>query len=335
MRIQAQYNFYFDYLIPRLDQPLALKISDPKYDAYIHGWDRADPLFFDEIGQTLSSMQIGLQSVQFREIRKLQRVKDICVDRLQVVIEWESESLPDDSAIAESLDRAVRVGNSVLEHLRVVARAPLARLIDRYWKPGNPIFAITVPHTETWINLDDDSWLPVFKGVNSTCSSGAITVPETGAATFGDFTASIVAGPHPALHLSLLVDAEFALMSLRIREAILNIASACDIHAGLYLKNQTLISQTQARNTTKINGTFAEKYFHELTSAVCSKSLKQDKPEVFSDIEATYEQRNSLIHAGKLRGNYALLGEIQKHHQAMEWLVSAHEALEWLDSLPR
>ncbi|TYB98100.1 hypothetical protein FXF53_18415 [Micromonospora sp. WP24] len=335
MLVQAQYHFYFDFEIPRLDKPLKVAISHPSFNAHVQGWDQQEPLFYGEIGRTLENLHVVIQSADALQVLVSRSVKSLCVDRLRVLLEWESESPPNESMVAESRDRAVSVGNSILEHLRVVAQAPLARRIGRYWKPGNSVFALLVPHTETWLNLDDGSPLPVFNEGNSKCSSGAILAPETGRGRAQDLWTSLSGGPRPPLSSSLLVDAQSALMSLNIREAILSIASACEVHASQYLKEQSVLSNSQASAAMSGGGSFANKYFHELPQATCSRSLRDDYGSVFVDIDAVYGQRNGLMHGGSLRGDFAALDEIQQHHEVLRWVGSARKAIGWLDTLPR
>ncbi|MFD6566492.1 hypothetical protein [Micromonospora profundi] len=334
MLIQAQYHFYLDFMIPRFEKPILITVSHPAFSARVEGWDRREPLFFGETGRALEILQPSIQSVEHSQVRVSRDARITCIDRLRVILEWESESTPNDSIVSESQDRAVQVANSVLEHLRVVAGAPLVRRIGRYWKPGNPVFALLVPHTETWINMDDESPLPVFGGNNSMASAGALLAPETGYGKFPDLLASLSGGPRPPLSLSLLVDAQSALMSLNIREAILNTASACEVRASQYLKDQKLISNSQADAAIAAGSSFASKYFHELTQATCSRSFRHDDMSAFADIDAVYGQRNGLMHGGNLRGSFAAMGEIQQHHEVLGWIESARKAVGWLDTIP-
>jgi hypothetical protein len=336
MRVEAQYQFYFEYVLPRLDQPLAMRLIFPDVRAHVFGKREEDPLFPPGVDETLSNMELALQSVEFPQTTLSRKVRDVCIDRLGVVLVWTSETAPNEHLVRKSLSKAVAVANVVLDHLRVVARAPRLRRIDRYWKPGHSEFALLVPHTETWINPDYGSLWPVFDGrFNSTCVSEAVLAPETGVATTSDLEDSLSKGLRPYLALSLLVDAESALMSLRIREAILCIASALEVHANGYVEAQTLLTQNQAKNAMVGSSSFATRYFDRLSRATCGRSLHAEDQSTFDDVDAVYAQRNGLMHGGNLRGSLKQMTELSQHHEVLRWISSARTAIDWLSTLSR
>jgi hypothetical protein len=150
MHIEAQYHFYFDYLFPSLGPPinLMLELSD-NTTAFIQGWDRNEPLFFAEIDESLAGMSMSMQSVEHPDIRIERRVKDVCVDRLRVVLHFETDPPLTEPLLSKSRDTAVDAANAVIDHLRVATRAALLRRIGRYWRLGDESFALLVPHTHT------------------------------------------------------------------------------------------------------------------------------------------------------------------------------------------
>lgn len=336
MRIEARYQFYFDYVLPRLDRPLAMQLYFPDVQANVFGKTESDPLFLPGVDETLSNMEFALESTENPQIRLSRKVRDFCIDRLQVSLIWTSDAAPNEQLIRESLSKAVAVANIVLDHLRVVAQAPRVRRIDRYWKPGHAEFAVLVPHTETWVNPDYGSLWPVFDGrFNSTCISGAVLAPETGSATASDLEESLGRGIRPYLAQSLLVDAESALMSLRIREAILCIASALEVHANGYVESQTILSRNQVRNAMPSSSSFATRYFDLLGTAICGRSMRVEHGATFGDVDAVYAQRNGLMHGGNLRGPLQNMSELSQHHEVLRWISSARTAIDWLSALPR
>jgi hypothetical protein len=84
-------------------------------------------------------------------------------------------------------------------------------------------------------DADTGTRLPVFAGLNAMMSSGAIRAPETGAVAVLSVEDSLRAGAEPPLHSTLLLDAETAVEAGALREAIVSIASACEVAAGIYI----------------------------------------------------------------------------------------------------
>jgi hypothetical protein len=336
MRIGVQYRFYLDYLMPRMDERLSGVLKFPDLEAYIQGWDRRSPLFPESVDQSLSGADLTMRSVDFPLVGISRKVKDYCVDRLDIALIMTSDSAPSAQVVKPTLEKAVRVANMVLGHLRVVARAPSLQLIGRYWKPGHSEFALLVPHTESWVNPDYGSQWPVFDGIfSSTFSSGAVRVPDTGFASAKALATSVQSDWDPPLPDSLLVDAESALMSLRIREAILCVASAVEISANEYRESQTVISKNQANLIVSSKKAFAERYFEVLTQATCGRSLRAENIVAFDQVNNAYQQRNSLIHGGKIREPLASADELDRYQEVLRWLSAARSTIEWLSTLPR
>jgi hypothetical protein len=165
------------------------------------------------------------------------------------------------------------------------------------------------------------------------CTSGAILAPETGSGSMQAFATSLQTGERPDLASSLLVDAEAALMSLGIREAVLSVASALEVQATKYLETQTAISKGAARRAMEAGESFATRCYNELPMAVCGRSLRRESPTAFADVDSVYSQRNGLMHGGVLRGTFRREREIEQSRILLGWLESAWLAKDWLASL--
>jgi hypothetical protein len=340
VKIQVQHTFYLDFLLPRMDvpEPFMIHISLPDYDAYVMGWDKSELLFHGESGHTIRLAEFTISPVGRPGGSLTRRVRDHVMDRIQVVLEWDADSAPEVSEDFSYLwrERGVRWANEILDHMRVTAKSIRIRRIRQIWKPNQKRLDLCVPYTQAWFIKDTNTPIPMFTGVNTMSSTGAVMAPETGSLRWADLGASISRGDKPPLHLSLLIDAEDALTSLSLREAVLSIASACEIRGELFMEEQLKLSKAAARAITRPhNGlSFGERYFHLLPMAVCSRSFQQDSPDAFADIEACYAERNRLMHAAKFSDAFASLDITVQNSAAYKWVESTKDLLEWMDDLP-
>ncbi|MEU4475115.1 hypothetical protein [Micromonospora sp. NPDC023888] len=345
MRVQIIYNFYFDYALPRLDvsEPIRLHIHiNGKYeaDAFIMGWDSTndlDPLFHAENGLTLASAELNLRPID-RPGLLAHRVSDHVLDRLMVIMEWDAEIGPTQDGTDPQvwLQRSASLADNLLDHLRVVSASPRVKRIPRYWKLGHSEFVIACPHTESWFNKDDGSPLPMFDGMNSFNSTGSIVNPESGTIAMADLQRSLTAEQDPPLHASLLIDAQEALTTLSIRQAVLSIGSACEVRATTYGENQRRIRQSKVKAAiAPRNGlSFADRYFHHLPHETCGRSLKHENRDAFEKIQAAYNERNKLIHTGKLSAQLAAEQELDQYRAVSLWIAAAEAACRWIGDLP-
>jgi hypothetical protein len=135
-------------------------------------------------------------------------------------------------------------------------------------------------------------------------------------------------GMLPPFHQTLLVDAKDALTTADIREAILSIASACDVRANDYIRVQTRIAKSKAEQIVKQPGaTFAKRYFDLLPLAVCGQSLSAYDIRIFADAQSCYRQRNNLIHAADLLDPLVDMGTAERLRTVSQWRLSAERAL--------
>jgi hypothetical protein len=339
MRIQVAHTFYLDFLLPRLDtpEPFVIQICLPDYDAYVMGWNRSEDLFHGETGQAMQSAEFSITAKDRRSGTLTYRVSDRVIDRIQVALEWDADSVPEVSEQLSDLcqERAVRWANEVLDHMRIATKVPGVRRIGRLWNLNEGRFQLSVPHTEVWTIKDDDTPIPTFAGYNALSSTGAFRAPETGALHWSDLCTSISNGDAP-LHLTLLFEAEDFLAVLALRTSVLSMASACEIRGELFAESQSKISKTAAHNIKKPHDglTFGERYFHLLTNEVCGRSLIQENPELLADIDAAYGERNKLMHLARFSDAFSRFNEADKHHKVQSWIASARRLCKWVDGLP-
>ena len=124
-------------------------------------------------------------------------------------------------------------------------------------------------------------------------------------------------------------------MRANIREAILCIASACDVRINNYMDTQAFISKSEAKKiVSDKNFSFGQRYFDLLPTAICGQSLSSFNVEVSSDVESCYQQRNRLIHKGDLIAPLIDMRLTDRFRIVTQWRLSAEKALVWVDSLP-
>jgi len=339
MKVRAVYNFYLDFILPRLEngEGIGIHTTIDGCDAWAATWGAGDPLFPSEPDVTLSSYAIDLHPVTRPEISIRRDARSRILDRISVVLEWEQSAAPveDKSVTGAYLERAVLLANAVLEHIRVSCGLVDIGKISRSWDPAKSEISITVPHTQSWFDAEADAGLNVFMGKNSLGSSEGIRIGPIPVTSTSQLMTTLAGEGPPPLHLSLLMDAEGALLTLSLREATLSIASACEVRANSYIETQSVISRTSAR---RILGTpsvsFATKHYDLLPQSICSRSLRIDNAGAFELIDEAYSERNRLIHTGRFSHTFSQMKELDKLRRADEWLASARVAIKWMDSLP-
>jgi hypothetical protein len=339
MRIQARHVFYLDFQLPEFRgidvAQLVIKHSDQT--AIMEPWDHTGELFEGELGQTLKTAQFLIAAVSPPGGQLARRVADVVIDRLIVAIEWEHHGDPvgDESLIQVRLEDAVTYANFFIAHLRAVTGSAHLNRIQVHWHPADLTFSVQIPYSVQWFNLDPNVALPMFQGLNGFNSAGGIRLPYNGAVDWDAVLTSMHTGTLPPIHRTLLADATDALTTADIREAILSIASACDVRVNDYMKIQTIIAKPKAEHIIKKSGaSFAERYFDLLPSAICGQSLSTYNARIFADVQSCYRQRNSLIHAGDLLDPLVDMGIADRLRTVSQWRLSAESALAWVDSLP-
>lgn len=339
VRVQARYVFYLDFQLPEFRS-----IDAPQLVAEINGqtiiiepWDHACELFEGELGRTLKTAQFLIAAVKPSGGQLVRRVADVAIDRLVVAIEWNHDGDPagNEDLIQVRLEDAVTYANFFLNHLRAVTGSAHLNRIEVYWHPDELTFSVQIPYSAQWFNLDAGAALPMFQGLNGFNSAGGIRLPYNGAIEWNTALDSMSTGTLPPFHRTLLVDATDALTTADIREAILSIASACDVRINDYMKAQTVLTKSKIKQITNQSGvSFSERYFHLLPLAICGQSLAAYDVQIFTDVQSCYRQRNSLIHAGDLLDPLVDMGIADRLRTVSQWRLSAEGALAWVDSLP-
>ncbi|MFD9739286.1 hypothetical protein [Umezawaea sp. NPDC059074] len=311
LRVRAVYQFYLDYTLPRSVEegpPFSVTLNHEEFVAHISPRPIEEKLFPSDVDESLAGMEIELVPMDRPDGSFKRVVRDMCLDRIQVVLDADIELDQGDSfeLLQKSLQRAVELVNFYLSHIRVVAKSPYVKPIGQFWRPDDGQFYTSVPHSIIWFNAEDNSKVSVFPGGNNAgSSSGSIRSPESGFVSSSAMIESMSVPGSPPLDLSLLVDAEESIISSNLREAVLCMSSAVEIAAKRYLSEYDGGDIAAARAIVRDRrNSFAKRYLQDLPEFLDGKSFLVEHGDSFSGVEDLYRERNSLMHEGKFSDEF-------------------------------
>jgi hypothetical protein len=335
MRLAALIQFYLPYVLPRSDdwerRGVVAAISDLQLRWRARGF--AEPLFPNEIDQTLSSMTIQLRRVSLPVSAVAVAVRDVALDRVEVVVS--GDTLPSEARDAiedRFLAAAVELTNAILQHCRILARTSFLTGLEEHFRIQDGRRYFLFPRSMTWFDGITQARFPFYGEVNATCSGGAIRSPEQGQVKFEQLENSLAQGP-PDLAEVLLLDAEERVVTLRLREALLSLATACEVASNDYLRRHGADSDPVVKRINKSRDSFAIKRFVRVPQHVSRRSLLADDPGTFHDVECLYRARNAVAHRGSLSFDDGGIGRRVDLPLATSFLASARRAVEWIHHL--
>jgi hypothetical protein len=231
--------------------------------------------------------------------------------------------------------RAIQAANLFLDHCRLIAHSPFVLGIQRHFRLQDQRFYVLTPRTVAWFDGVTGERLPVFDGdVNGQIASGAIPSPERGAATMQAIHTSIRNGPLPDLAKTLILDAEAALVTLRIRETLLAIGTACEVASDRYISRHGATSDPRVRKCLSRRDTsFAVRRYDLIPKLVSGRSFLDEAPDGFADIERAYRARTSVTHDGRSCYREEQSEVVVDPAIAMRFLLAAQRAIAWLGNL--
>lgn len=339
MPVQSIHQYYLKYRLPRGKgwRGWAVRLQAEGFDAVVKPRSEDEPLFPNEIDQTLSTANIDLLPLSLPGGRLTRTVAESCIDRLLVVIHQELDAVPESwtDIVQRTTDWAIEAANHFLDHCRVAAKAPDVRRLERHWRPQDQRFYLLEPNTVSWFDVDTGERLPVYEGaVNAVASSGSIRSPESGSVDIAAVEASFKRSMYPPLAQALLVDAEWSVMTLGLREAVLSMATACEVASQTYIEGQDAASASEAKAILeRPRLSFAKRHYHLVPQQLAGRSLMHEHRADFDQIEALYRERNSLVHTGAFSVNLATRPSRDHQRVVAEWMSGARRAIDWLDAI--
>ncbi len=343
--VAAVVQFYFEHFLPPDDSwPEVFTIDFEDYLVNIEPRRSGDQLFPEEIDNTLASSELRFEPLNRPGGRIVLRMTDRILDRIKATVvkrdvERNENGLLPDGLEKDFLDVAVEAIDMICSHLRVLSDALFVGGVRREYRLEDRQFYVMSPHTITWFGGDDETDMDPLGiypgGVNATASSGAIRSPERGRVAFDRLNASLTAhGSEPPLPDSLLVSAQERLTQLLLREAVVAMATACEVASDQYLDRTGRADDAGVRGILNDrNLSFAEKRLDSLPQLVTNRSFRNEHNTDFQDVQRLYRTRNAVAHSGELR--YSEDGTTVKVDQRVAYslLLAAHEAVDWLQQL--
>jgi hypothetical protein len=343
--VGAVVQFYFDHFVPTDDSwPEGFTFDFGDYRVAIEPRRTGDELFPEEIDRTLSRSQLALRPQSRPGGILVLRIADRILDRIKVIVIKHDVELTGDGSLSEDLERefldvAVEAIDIVFAHLRVLSGALFIEGVRREYNIDDGEFYVMTPHTISWFGGEDENKLGRLGiypgGVNATAASGAMRSPERGAVDFERLSASFTANEAgPPLPDSLLVTAQERLTQLSLPEAIVAMATACEVASDQYLERTGRVCDAAVRRILNDrNLSFAERRLDRLPRLVSHRSFRDEQRAAFDDVERLYRARSRVAHVGEL--SYSEAGTRIKVDQALaaSLLLAAHEAVDWVKQL--
>jgi len=344
MIVAAIVQFYFDHFLPTDESwPDGFTIDFEDYRVNIEPRRAGDELFPEDIDRTLSTAEMTLAPLSRPGGVLAVRMADRILDRIKLTVIKRDVERAEDGSLPEGLEKdfidvAVEAVDVIFSHLRVLADALFVDGVRREYRLEYGQFYVLSPHTITWFGGEDEAALEplgIYPGrVNATAASGAIRAPERGAVEFERLNESLTLyGTEPPLPDSLLVTAQERVTQLFLREAVVGMATACEVASEQYLARMGREGDDVKQILNDRNLSFADKRFDRIPQLVSGRSLKTEHELEFDNVQRLYRTRNSVAHAGEL--SYSEGGITTKIDQkvAYEFLLAAHEAVAWLKQL--
>jgi len=334
MKLLIIYQFYLDYVLPRDSEWENKQFGFELKDSFIsvRPKNANEDLFPDSIDETLSTMSLSLQKLNFGNVTLKRVVKDIVIDRVEVRLEricTNIDELKNEDFQEERFAEAIKCCNIFLNHCRVLSKNPFLKLLPREYNIKQKKYYNLFPLTVIYLNKDDPDEKPdVFNGVNAEARSGAIRSPESGVVHIHEILKTL----EPDFYNSLVVDSLEMISAGRLKEAILLLAICCETKVMKAFTDKG-ITKSQLKKFKQENRSFAEHYFDFLTRQFIKRSLKDEDKQTFDLLEKLYRVRSNIAHEGKCvyyldDGSESKVDEIL----CIDFSNATEKVLIWIDS---
>jgi hypothetical protein len=137
------------------------------------------------------------------------------------------------------------------------------------------------------------------EGKSCTAHSGSRELAVTKPVYFERVAKSIKTSEYPPLYLALMTDAASLLRTVRLRESLMMMGTACEVAGKTYLEEQSKGAIRDPEEIVPKHTTFARRWFHYIPIHFERRSFADSHPEKFSDLEKMYWTRNNVAHNGK------------------------------------
>ncbi len=227
-------------------------------------------------------------------------VLDYAFDRIEVEVTGDAPEVLDRRWLEERFVKtAVAAVNLMLQHLRVLTGAAFLVGLEEHYRPQDGCSHFLFPRSLTWFDAKTAAPFSFYGEFNAAMSGGAFISPERGSVPFSALMQSLQSGP-PDLAKSLLIDAEVALVTLRLREAVISLALVCEVSSNEFLRRKNAQSEKEVKKILNRRDSFAQKRFHLVLLHLGIDSFESADPVSFDLVEQLYKARNAAAHASSL-----------------------------------
>lgn len=265
-------------------------------------------------------------------------IRDLCYDRLEVHVYGEVASRDEcmtPEAVWRFLGPAATGCNEFLYSCRVAGRDPAIRGVFWHRSFDERSNYFSNPYTVTWYDDADGQPLRDDKGELMHAATASVRSPERKPVALTSVEQSLRLGVKPKLTASLLVNAQERLTADQLREAVIDLGSACEIAATQYVERKGMSGDRQVKELQRPrkDRSFAFRHYHLVTMHIDRRSLKADDAAAFDLLEKAYKTWNKLAHAGELA--YEEAGRIVPvtRPTANEFFEGCKRAVEWIEKL--
>lgn len=162
-----------------------------------------------------------------------------------------------------------------------------------------------------------------------------VGLPHLDSTAWDTIRQDLASGAVPELWEELLLDAKEALPN-QPRRAIIDAGAACEVFIELFcnkLADALGVDKDVYQELTPRNQPFP-KYFHVVLRYLTKRSLKDEHPEIYNEIDHLYNTASSVRHEGRCqyKGKQGRVVDVGSQ-EAGKMINAARSAIEWANSL--
>ena len=229
------------------------------------------------------------------------------------------------------------------EALVAVARDILYKLLTVYrWRGGQlQVHVTNIEQLEYDLRYFDSANEPIYAGPGGASGTSllVLTFMPRQIIEWNDICQDLISGIEPELYESLLLDAR-SVVSQEPRRAVLDASTACEVFIENFCetasKNNPNVDPVVYSYLTPERAGFLT-YFHVVLKYLCGHSLKEDRPDLYEELDCLRKTNNSVKHEGKCQ---YYKGDRKKgkpinvdSSRARKFISAVEEAIEYTKSL--
>jgi hypothetical protein len=339
MRVQAVFQFYLPYVLPRAPdwEQGPLSVEYPEALVLVRARPVGEALFPDtDADRRLRDLKYEFPPVLPPGADISLAVRTVCRDRVTVfvVAQLSSPLEAQQPAVQERYLRAAVYGcDGFLHYCSVALAHPFVRGLEVHYSPDDQTYEVLTPYTVTWHQVEHlrpVGPVDAYGNGNNSHVQAAMLSPVLGSVPLASIKEWAMRGGTGALPRSLVVDAEERIVVGRLYQGTVGLALACEVASDQYLRRKGRRRDRDVQKILATNLSFAEKRYDRVPTLIDQRSLLELHPGAFEGIEDLYRARNEIVHNGVLR--YCRDGKWRVVDQAaaIRFLDAAKAGVEWI-----